>query len=312
MYDTDDPKRTIGVLYPGEMGAATARALRTAGHRVVTSVDGRGSQTRERTADAGLQILDDLPAVVAASDLIISLVPPAAALSIAQRVAACPHRRPSAIYIDANSISPLTARQIAELVEPRGFRFVDAAIHGPANRLADLGRIYLSGPDAADVANLFDGVVEVRLLGDEPGRASAMKMLLGGMVKGMAALFIELSVAGHNAGLLEDFIATFTEAYPGIMTLIRRTLPTYPRHAARRKDELHELETTMRSLGVKPQLVAAARRSIDRLAESDLREYVQAIDDGLFDLDDLVELFSLHLSAPAEVPSESTNELCHV
>ena len=312
MYDGDLRPRTIGILYPGEMGAALGRALRARGRRVVTSLDGRSSQTHDRAADAGIQVLDSLEQVVEGSHLIVSLVSPAAALSSARMVAACCSARTNAIYVDANSISPITARQIAKIIERAELRFVDAAIHGPASRLHDLGRLFLSGRDAVAAARLLDGIATVHLLGDEPGRASAMKMFLGGMVKGIAALFVELSVASRNLGLHGDFLAHLTDAYPGIMTLINRTLATYPRHSTRRVEEIQELEATLRSLGVKPRVSTAARRTIDRLAESDLHEYTQAIDDGLFDLDDLVELIALHAPLGDSEPSTSLNaSACH-
>lgn len=313
MRGFDGQRLTIGVLYPGEMGAAMARELGAAGHRVVTTLAERSSRTRGLAEEAGIEELIDLQGVVAVSDLIISLVSPAAALSIARQVASCRQRPDEAIYVDANSISPMTAAQIGQVLDSHGIRFVDAAIHGPAGRLAELGAVYLSGPDAAWVGGVFDGLVDVELLGDEPGRASAMKMLLGGMVKGLVALFLEMSLAGRNAGLLDEFVARITDTYPGIMRLITRTLPTYPRHAARRAEELSELEATLRGLDISPQMAAAARRSTADLAESNLHEYAQAVEDGLFDLDDLIELIALHSPLGGREPSPTFHVArCHV
>ncbi|OYV89630.1 MAG: hypothetical protein B7Z73_06655, partial [Planctomycetia bacterium 21-64-5] len=120
---------TIGVLYPGEMGSALGRVLSGAGHRVVTTVAGRSTDTADLATAAGLEMLGSLEKVVAASDVLLSLVPPAAAVSTARQASACDFK-PDAIYVDANSIAPRTARAIAEIVEGRGMQFVDAAIHG--------------------------------------------------------------------------------------------------------------------------------------------------------------------------------------
>lgn len=292
---------TIGILYPGEMGAALGRLLRAAGHRVVTTLDGRSQRTVDFAAAAGIEALGCVEEVVEASDMILSLVTPEAALSLAHEVAAC-HKRPAgAIYVDANSISPMKARRMAHWFQRRGVRFVDASIHGPASRLSELGRLYVSGADADEVAEFFASFVAVRPLGEEPGRASAMKMLLSGMVKGLVALFIEMSLAGREAGLLEEFLLEITKAYPGVMTILGRTLPTYPRHAARRVEEVSNLETTIRSLGLEPHMASATRRVIERLANSDLRDYAQANDDGLFDLNDLVELIALHCNPKSKI-----------
>ena len=284
---------TIGILYAGEMGAALGRLLAGAGYHVVTTVAGRSRRTVGLAAEAGLEVLDDLEEVVAASQVVLSLVPPGGALSIARQCAACAHAKADTLYIDANSIAPATARAVAATVERRGTRFVDAAIHGQARRLPEHGVIYLSGADAQSAAELFDGVVTTRGLGDEPGRASAMKMFMAGMSKGLVALFVEMALAAREESLLDEFLAGCSEFYPGVLGPVGRMLPTYPRHAARRAEEMSELEQTVRDLGLEPQIVAEARRLIARLAQSDLHRYAQAVDDGLFETDDLIELIAL-------------------
>src|SRR5438309_2316712 len=46
------PAKTIGILYPGEMGASLAALLRGRGHRVVTTLAGRGERTAGRCREA--------------------------------------------------------------------------------------------------------------------------------------------------------------------------------------------------------------------------------------------------------------------
>ena len=45
---------TIGLLHPGEMGAAVGKCLAGAGHRVLWAPEGRGAATKERAEEAGL------------------------------------------------------------------------------------------------------------------------------------------------------------------------------------------------------------------------------------------------------------------
>src|SRR6185436_15732897 len=102
MHDTSRP--TIGILFPGEMGSRLGRLFVTRGFRVVTTVQGRSPRTRDTCAEAGLDALEDLGEVVAASQVIISLVTPGAALEVASRcgdVAATLAHPPT--YVDANS-----------------------------------------------------------------------------------------------------------------------------------------------------------------------------------------------------------------
>ncbi|MBV9126043.1 MAG: NAD(P)-dependent oxidoreductase [Planctomycetes bacterium] len=252
---------TLGVLYPGELGATLGRLLRMQGHHVVTTVQGRSARTEQRARSAGLEILESTRAVVEAADILFAVVPPAAAAEVAATVSSCPlgERKPR-LYVDLNAIAPATTTQIGDRVTRAGFDFVDGAVHGLAAQLPDRGTLYLSGPSAPWVAALFGRSVRVQVLGDRPGQASAFKMMISGMAKGVVALFLEMSLAARQAGVLDDLLACYREAYPGIMALVDRMLPTYPRHAARRGDELGEVEQTLASLGLQPCLVHGARR----------------------------------------------------
>src|SRR5439155_15615185 len=70
---------TVGMHGAGHMGAGLGWALREGGARVVTTLAGRSARTRKLVADAGLEPLDSLDAVVAAADVILTVVPPDAA-----------------------------------------------------------------------------------------------------------------------------------------------------------------------------------------------------------------------------------------
>jgi 3-hydroxyisobutyrate dehydrogenase-like beta-hydroxyacid dehydrogenase len=66
-----------GVLYPGEMGCAVANVLVAAGWGVCTHLWGPSLICRGDAEAAAIVVLGSLDEVVAASDVVISLVPPA-------------------------------------------------------------------------------------------------------------------------------------------------------------------------------------------------------------------------------------------
>src|SRR5262245_25351039 len=225
----------IGLLYPGEMGTAVATLLRCNGLRLITSLEGRGASTVRNCRSAGLEDARSLGEVVRTVSVAFALVPPAAAPQLGAQVREHLRlRRPNdrLVYVDLNSISPETARDIAQGFAGESVDFVDGAISGPASRLADRCVLYLSGVRAAQVAELFEEKMCVQVVGDRPGQASALRMLLSGLTKGIIALFVEMAVAGHRAGVLDRLLAASRVSYPGIMEVVDRTLPTYPRHAA--------------------------------------------------------------------------------
>ncbi|MGH7192190.1 MAG: NAD(P)-binding domain-containing protein, partial [Candidatus Saccharimonadales bacterium] len=234
---------TVGVLYPGEMGAAFAGLLLARGVRVVTTLGGRSERTVRLAREAGVVVLNSLAEVVRQSQVVVCLVAPSAAAETADAYCELAHLSPpSAIYVDANSIGPELAKLLAAKLAHVGRGFVDAAINGLAENISTGGTLYLSGPRAAEIAGIVGNAMRVRILGPDPGQASAMKMLLGGLSKGLCALFVELATMAQRRDVLPQMLEACSMIYPGIMTVIDRMLPTYSRHAGRRATEMGELE----------------------------------------------------------------------
>jgi 3-hydroxyisobutyrate dehydrogenase-like beta-hydroxyacid dehydrogenase len=257
---------TIAILGPGDLGTRLAALLAGAGHRTIATLEGRSDRSAALWNDAGLETAPTLAAALGEADIVISTVPPDAALAAAQAfVAAAPGAR-WPVYADANSISPGLARAIAALVEGRGGRVAGATLHG--NPLAVAGQIFLSGSGAGPVAAAVDGVLRVVHLGDDPGRAKELKLLVAAMSKGLCALYLETAQAAARAGLLDDVDAALRHAYPAMMDDLDRMVPTYARHSGRRIDELTALAELESSLGVEPDMARAVVRTVSRAAQT--------------------------------------------
>ena len=264
---------TIGILYPGEMGASLGKLLCNAGFRVLTTTQGRSIHTQRRCREAGLTPVNSLDEVLKRSDTVISLVSPAAALSVARDVAVQlkgSSRR--LLYIDANSISPMTVAQIAEVLRHVPVDVVDASIFGLASRLRQRGTLYLSGPRAGELVGRFGALLRVKIVGDTLGQASALKMIVSGLPKGLSGLFIETMLLAQSMNLLNEALEACDEIYPSIMEVISRMLPTYPQHAGRRCEELREVEETMLMSGLAPRILRAVREVTSALANTDWQD----------------------------------------
>src|SRR6185503_11067000 len=179
---------TVAVLYPGDMGVALAAALRAKGFRVVTTLSERSQRTADNCCAGEITVLDSFAEVVRQSEVVISCVLPEVSSEVVSQYCAQAHLAPrGAVFVDANSIGPEVAGALAIELTRCGIDFVDAAINGLAANLTSGGTLFLSGRRADEIARVFEGVVRVRVLDDQPGRASAMKMLLGGVSKGVCA-----------------------------------------------------------------------------------------------------------------------------
>jgi 3-hydroxyisobutyrate dehydrogenase-like beta-hydroxyacid dehydrogenase len=260
---------TIGILFSGEMGSTLGHYLLTRGARVVTTLEGRSDRSARLCKAAGLEVLDSLGDVVRTADVLLSVVTPAAATALAERVAFEVARRPArTLYIDANSVSPITMRGVESILDLPNVEVVDASIHGLASRLIGEGTLYLSGPAAAEVAALFRVPLRVVVLGEDIGRASLMKMLIGGVNKGLVALLFELSDVALAYDVLDEFWEVIGASYGGVMEPFERLLPTYPQHVARRASEMAELELTLSAVGKTPILATAVRTVFQIAADS--------------------------------------------
>jgi 3-hydroxyisobutyrate dehydrogenase-like beta-hydroxyacid dehydrogenase len=197
----------VGVLHPGEMGAAVAGALRERGETVLWTSTGRSPATAERAQAAGLENAGDIGELCRRCDVLLSICPPHAAVEVARAASGF-----TGVYVDANAIAPGTARAIDEL-QPR---FVDGGIVGPPPHEPGTTRLYLSGRETKEIAELFAGTnVEARLVSAEPGAASALKAAYAGWTKGSAALLLtvrELARAeGVEDALLEEWRLSLPE-----------------------------------------------------------------------------------------------------
>ncbi len=111
------------------------------------------------------------------------MCPPHAAVDVARDFAAF-----DGVYVDANAVSPATARAIAGIVP----RYVDGGIIGTPGAV----RIYLSGADANAVAALFDAAVV--------SNASALKMAYAAWTKGTAALILAIRDLAEAEGIGDE------------------------------------------------------------------------------------------------------------
>ncbi len=197
---------TIGVLHPGEMGAAVGAALRAADQTVVWASTGRSAATAKRAEAADLEDVGTLEEFGRRSDVIVSLCPPHAAVEVAR-----PFSRFPGVYVDANAVSPATARAIADLVG----RCVDGGVVGPPPRRSGTTRLYLSGADAPFVADLFAGTkVDARVVSSNLGAASALKMAFAAWTKGTSALLLAVRAFARAEGVEETLVDEWRLSLP--------------------------------------------------------------------------------------------------
>ena len=196
--------RTVGIISPGDMGAAIAKVVHDEGLDVVASLEGRGDLTRLRAKESGIRDVGSYEELVKQADLLLSVLVPAEAVSIAEHVSASMHATGATpAYADCNAIAPQTVERIAVIVGDAGATFIDSGIIGPPPFKRSPTRIYCSGPDTSALEALKQHGLDIRTIGKGVGQASGMKMVYAASSKGSIALWTELLAASRAMGLEE-------------------------------------------------------------------------------------------------------------
>jgi 3-hydroxyisobutyrate dehydrogenase-like beta-hydroxyacid dehydrogenase len=276
---------TVGIVSPGAMGSAVGNALLRGGARVVATVAGRSERTAALAARAGLELLPALAAVVREADVVLSIVPPAEAEAVSAELSG------ARLFADLNAIAPATAKRISPAV--------DGSISGGPPWQAGTTRIYLSGPRAQEVASLpFEGV-EVVVVGDEAGTASAVKMSTASVYKGSTALLAQALCAAEHYGVLEHVLDDLGDLAGNAGRRIARAGAKSERFVA----EMREIAAAQEAAGLTPALFEAMAEVYAELARTPLGQI--APEDAGSDLGETLRALGQHGNAPGRLRPRS-------
>jgi 3-hydroxyisobutyrate dehydrogenase-like beta-hydroxyacid dehydrogenase len=223
-------KPVVAVIAQGQMGAGVGRRLAEDGADVRTLLAGRSPESHARAAAAGMVSADEDG--IAVCDLVLSIVPPGEALSLAERLQPAlqrANRKP--VYVDCNAVSPATVRAVAKVVEATGAPFVDAGIIGGPPKAGGRGpTFYASGAAAREFAVLEEFGLVIKVLDGPVGEASALKMSYAGVTKGLTALAATMVLAGTRTDAAALLAAELAASQPELARWIASSLPgMYPK-----------------------------------------------------------------------------------
>ena len=257
----------VGIVAPGTMGAGIGRRLGGHDVRVLTSLTGRSEATAARAHEAGMIAASDEE--IAATDFILSILPPGDALALAKRFApvlSASNAKP--VYVDCNAINPATVERVAAAIAPTGCAFVDAGIIGPPPKGGDAGpRLYASGAAAARFAGLRQYRLDVRVLEGPLSAASALKMSYAGINKGTQAIAAAMMLAAMRAGSADALFEELTFSQKEMFAQFKQQLPKMPQKAYRWIAEMQEIAGFVADDPAARELYEGAARFYEKMAE---------------------------------------------
>jgi len=257
----------VAVIAPGMMGAAVGKRLVDNGLKVLTSLKDRSAETATRAKAAGMAAAGDEE--IAASDFILSILPPGDAVALAERFQpALKASNAKPVYVDCNAINPKTVDRVAAVIAPTDCPFVDSGIIGSPPKPGDAGpRFYASGPAAPRFATLRQYGLDVRVLDGAMSAASALKMSYAGITKGTQAIGAAMMLAATRAGSADALFAELSSSQKEMFAWFKRGLALMPPKAYRWVAEMHEIAGFVGEDPTAHELYEGAAHFYERLAE---------------------------------------------
>ena len=193
---------SIGFVGFGEAGFEIAKGLRSDGFtRMVLYDSVRTDLLKKRAEQAGVEEMPGLQELAERSELILSVVPPGISVEVSRKL--LKHLKPGHFYLDLTSSFPEDMKSVASMVVASGAHFVDGAMMGALPVDGHKVLIYVAGNQAETVASRLNAIgMNVKVVGSDPGQASAVKLILSVATKGFGSILLEMFQASHYFGVV--------------------------------------------------------------------------------------------------------------
>lgn len=249
------------LLHPGAMGSSLGGNLVENGHQVYWVSENRSPATTARAKQDRLTPVACLGDVVNQVEIVFSVCPPENAVEVGQAVAQTEFK---GMYCDANAIAPTTAQSLLEIF---GECYIDGGIVGPPARVGSHTRLYLSGPNAKLVVDMFDSTrVQAEVVDGDPLAASAVKMCYAAYTKGTAALILGIRALAEHYRVSDVLREEWARSQQSLWDRSERMGPGTSRKAWRFAPEMREIAKTFNAAGLPSGFHEAASEIYSRMA----------------------------------------------
>lgn len=225
----------IGFLGFGEVASTLSSGLMKHGAEISTCVKGRSAKAKDTAVKSGVTVYKTNKGLAKDADILFSTVTPSQAIDVAKEVG----KYVKGVYVDMNNVSPETVIKSVSFIE--NCRTVDASIIGSVKKGLST-HIIASGKYANQFAELNNYGMNISVIGEEIGQASAIKMFRSSFTKGISALLFETLYSAYKIGIDEEVlnIIAETEGESFKDSAISRII-SISVHAKRRFEEMEEV-----------------------------------------------------------------------
>ncbi|HMS25808.1 MAG TPA: DUF1932 domain-containing protein [Burkholderiaceae bacterium] len=221
----------------------------------------------QHATQAGFSACDGMKPLCAASNFIISAVTASQTLAVAEEAAK--YIQVGSVFLDLNSASPATKQSAAKAIEAAGAHYLEAGVMTSIPPYGIRVPMLLGGAIADTLAPQLQGFgMDVKVVSQELGVASAIKMCRSVMIKGLEALVIESYSTARKYGVEDHVLPTLAETFPSIdwQQTGAYFFSRVVQHGKRRAEEMRESANTVKEAGFEPIMTAAIAQKHDWVA----------------------------------------------
>ena len=270
----------IGFIGFGGAGYGLSKGLQESERIDITFFDSMqddesvGPILSRRADETGARSCSSVAELIDSAGIIISCVPGTFALKVAEEAAL--HLEPHHLFVDVSTTSPKTMRLVDKTLRKSGSTFADVAMMGAVPTFLHRVPCVASGTGAQRFKSRMEPYgMDITWVGEEPGQATAIKMLRSVFMKGLLALLIETLGATHRYGVDEIVLESLarTMARNDFLEIVRQQLAKGVISAARMTHEMEAVVQTLVEMGAPATMSAATRVTLRRCSNLGLDEH---------------------------------------
>lgn len=217
---------------------------------------------KAKAASADVKFHSNLSTAIDAADWILSLVTAEQAPFVAQE--AGQYLKPDQYFLEMNSIAPGTKQTNTFVCK----NLVDIAIMAPVYPQETEVPLLLSHSEGEAITTELNSLgLNVSYVGEEIGRAAAIKMCRSVMIKGMEALTLECFQAARFYDVEDEIKSSLHKSFPAMGWDKNRVDYWFERvstHGVRRAEEMREVAKTVKGANVNSDMSKTIAETFDR------------------------------------------------
>ena len=224
--------------------------------------------------ETGTVFKKSVKALLKEVEIVISCVTGSVALLVAEQASSYLEKRH--LFVDVNTASPKTMEAVGNAIKESGAGFADVAMLGGIPAFLHRVPSLASGNGAKRFKSAMDPYgMDITVVGDIPGQASAIKMFRSVFMKGFLALLMEMLNGTHRYGVdsvvLESIAKTMEKK--SFLETVRMQMAKGVINAERMSHEMAEVIDTYVEIGLPSAMSSATREKLKWCSQMKLADH---------------------------------------